>query len=1150
MGRTLNKTIAALLIPAILMMVISTFTVATYADLSDWIDENPPAVQSGDTINISGTPSGTLTVPAGAYITISGEIENTPSGITLDIGAGAVVYWNAYFQGTTTPASSNLITLIGSGALIIESTVFNTGTGGTVNIIGAGVALTVRNNGAVLSNRSGNPVYINADNVTVNVDTGGTIKSLSNNQSAAIQVNSGISGAAINVNNGGAVISDESGYAINDGAFAGVASNNTKITINTASVIAGSACAIHSTGEGTTVTVNNGFVSNAAGNNANPAIQINAVNNVDYGGNYNVIINNGTVQSASASGYAIQTTGNVLINGGFVTANNGRAINLVGEYSTAVVNGGAVMTSGTGTAISTATTSPSTVPNTKVFVSGGTVYSAQGNAIHVTGENSEVYVNGGEVITASTSDGNAVQAGISSTNPASNANVVINGGAVSAIGGASNSHAIRTYGANSTVTMSGDGRGGQVSVFRTGVAIRSAGTVTVNGGFVFAFGTSASTAINAVTLNPPVSGGIIGVWNYAAGVRQYEQGYSPEWNALHLNHDTGTPTNLKWYYNPALGSGIDYNNGRTAGFFPLSWVTVTNDHGLIFDSATGYMYKDYDGTGSLATNTERFYLGTNTFNPSTGVWSGAPGSLTLNGFSWTTIAPFALTVTGDAIITVNGNNTFESAHAGRGTGIHTKNSEIAIAGEGTLIAKGVSYGLNLDEGILTLEGGTLIAEGTQAITPANPDYGTETGPGPDGLYYLWEYVGNSENNFKTDTGYSTNNSFVYYPTDTYVVLHALEPANLISAEQVGGVFDRADSTGIMLTFSRPVDGLTADNILITDGTGAARKGELIGSGSVWKIMLDGVDVQGIVSIEIEQHFGNYYIGENIINNVSVYKTKYYKLTVGVNNEAGGKTTEHEKGVYYYPEGVDIAVTAVPNDGYSFTGWTMNNVNFINNDNLTKMFIMPLCDVELIANFEWISTDTEESPPMTTTTTTQPTMTTTTTPSTTTTTTPPPATTTTTTPPTTTTTTTPPTTTPPITTTTATTTTITTTPPPPEIIVKPTLHKLAVIAGEGGMTSGSESGLYYTGDVIEITEEAGRGNHFTGWMVNGITLTNDSVMTIKFIMPEKDVEVAAQFEHDLTPITDDENPQSGITDGFTAVLLSGGTLIISRKQRNK
>jgi hypothetical protein len=1095
-------------------------------------------------------------------------------------------------------------------------------------------------------------------------------------------------GAAGNVNDGGAVIADEGGYAINDGAFAGIASNNTKITINTASVIAGSACAIHSTGAGTTVTVNNGLVSNAAGNNANPAIQINAATNVDYGDNYNVIINGGTVQSASGAGYAIQTTGNLLINGGLVTSVNGRAVNLVGEYSKAVVNDGIVRTVGTGTAISTATTSPGTVPNTKVFVNGGTVSSALGSAIHVTGENSEVLVSGGTITTASVTDGSAIQAGISSTYPAANAKVIVSGGSVSASGGASNSYAIRTYGTGSSVFVSdtGGGRGGQVSVLRTGAAVRSNGTVTVNGGFVFAFGTSPSTAVNAASLNLPSygDGGIIGVWHQAAGAVLYEQGNNPAFNTRDLEHAVGDPANLKWYFNPALGSGIDYRNGRTSGFFPLHLVTVTNDHGLIFDSSTGFMYKDLDGTGSLETNYERFFLGTNMFSPSEGAWLGTQGNLILNDFSWVTTSPISLTIAGDATVTLSGTSRFESVHD-EGIGINADNYETVIAGSGSLHAKGSLFGINLkttatpshletlpvinesgeqeqaeEPGVLTLQGGTLIAEGRQAIYPADPDYGTETGPGPNGLYYYWEYVGNYENNFKTDSGYSVNNRFVYHPTDTYVMLRALEPVSLISAEQVGGVFDKADSTGIRLTFNVSADGLTSDYITITDGTGAVQKGELIGSGSEWKILLDGVYVQGTVDIEIERNFGNYFIQNNTVYDVSVYKMKYYKLTVKVNDEAGGFTAEHETGEYYYPEGVEIAVTAVPNDGYDFMGWTVNYMDFMNDDNAAKTFIMPLFDIELTANFKLtpepqqppVTTTappvTTTTPPVTTTTpppvttttpppvttttpppvttttpppvttttpppvttTTLPPVTTTTPPSATTTTppvttttppvtmtTPPPVTTTTpppvttTTPPVTTTTpppvttTTPPpvtTTTPPVTTTTlppvttttplVTTTTLppvttttppvtttsspppvtTTTPPPvPPVIQTPeqpidetSLRKLTVIAGEGGRTLGCETGLYHAGSVIEITEEAYSGSHFSGWMVSGMTFTNNNIETIKFIMPLNDVEVIARFEHDTGP---DKNPKSGAAANFTAVMLFGGALYIIRQR---
>lgn len=79
-----------------------------------------------------------------------------------------------------------------------------------------------------------------------------------------------------------------------------------------------------------------------------------------------------------------------------------------------------------------------------------------------------------------------------------------------------------------------------------------------------------------------------------------------------------------------------------------------------------------------------------------------------------------------------------------------------------------------------------------------------------------------------------------------------------TAVQTGGTSGTADSTGISITFSEDVTGLTEDKISIIDDTGAAIKGTLSGSGRNYTLSLISVTAEGMVSLEIS-NFGSYKI---------------------------------------------------------------------------------------------------------------------------------------------------------------------------------------------------------------------------------------------------------------------------------------------------
>ncbi|MCL2631879.1 MAG: hypothetical protein FWD45_02150 [Coriobacteriia bacterium] len=738
-----------------------------------WNNSTPPSsLASGDIVTIAGTPSGTLTIPAGATITISGSVTGTTAGMTLNIGTGATVIWNASVQGSRSRVADYLITVSGNGTLEVGSCMIaNTGTGGALQVTGAGTVISLTNGTVIDSGgASGNSLLISANNVVVNVGSGAVLESQPSNSNAPVLIQNGTLNTNINVN-GGTIRSIGSGYAISDGSsFETGTANTSSITLNAGTISSGSASAIRSSGIGSVITVNGGTVSNAATTNVNPTISI-------IGGTgTNVIINGGTVSATldTGNGFAIQTTGNVVVNNGTVSAVNGRAINLIGMNSTATVNGGTVRVTGSSAssaAISTATDNPATVTNASITITGGSVSASNGYAINSTGANNTVTISGGTVqssgsaATLNTSgvntetdveDGfiNAAGHGNAINASGANATVSVSGGEVRASG---NGNAINAGGASAHITIDGgkvhaDGSGNAINAMggvgstvtitntrdivggsqvsaTTGWAVNANGTVTITGGFVFAYGADDSSAIShAYTLNAPAGSGIVVVWKTPT---------------VHT-YITSSSTGLEAYPSPeastlwALG-GINYAMLGDTGFFPLD-VTVYAYDGLIFNVLNGKFYFDLDGSGNPTVLPNS--APTNEYLPPAGTTSWDPDLkiLTLNNFSWNAntepgsgSAQAALVIYGGPLtidLASGSTNTFISASRGEsvpadgltGIYVHPTVGTLTISGSGTLIAtggemhisdNGNSLGILLGAD-LVINSGTVIASGGEA----------------------------------------------------------------------------------------------------------------------------------------------------------------------------------------------------------------------------------------------------------------------------------------------------------------------------------------------------------------------------------------------------------------------------------------------------
>ncbi|MCL2883307.1 MAG: hypothetical protein FWF30_02405, partial [Coriobacteriia bacterium] len=784
-------------------------------------------------INTAYSAAGLTAVASagGSVVTVTGGT-NTTATLALNIDAGVTVTWNAVFTGSI---AGPLISLTGKGAFTTgaQASIVNSRNGATsdaISITGAGTVLTVDSGSMVGSDNGGIAVRVSANDVTVNVQPGGTVESMANSSNPAIQIengtaNAGLQGVVINVN-GGSVLSTNSGYAINDGAGTGTVPNNTKINVNSGTVSAGSACAIHSIGTGSTTVVNGGTVTNAATNNANPVIYMNA------GSDTNVRVTGGTIQptapagSAASSGYAIQTTGNIEVTGGLISAENGRAINLVGSpaYTSpvATISGGTVQTTGSGTAISTATTANviANVADSEIKVTGGTVQAlGSGTAVNVTGTHSTVTVSNGQVLANS---GVAINADNTSAGPSGYPAIDVSGGTVSSTSGhaiyangpnaavaasggtitvksGSSSYAIRMTGENASVTLpydSSNPRGAQVAVYRTGAAIYASGAnakVSIDGGFVFAYGTNATTAIatsptGAITW--PTTRGVVGVWNQANGRTVYAQSLPPAYGAPDLTPATSSSTqSLRWSINAALGGGgIWYVNSSTSGFFPFDKVLVAQDYGLIFDAATGVLYRDVAQTGVPVIGSEypaQASAWASVVNPD---GSGTYELVLRDGFVWDTAAPVALRViNGNATIVLEGSNNrliSETSSATGSYGIYST-ANLTIEGSGSLVAAGSKSGSGTSHGIgcadLTFTSGTLESSGNSEAWAANSFTNAAA------AYDYWQNASNADpgGTGTVYTGTSPFDTAFVYANQKFVRLNS-EPLATIGDKVISG----------------------------------------------------------------------------------------------------------------------------------------------------------------------------------------------------------------------------------------------------------------------------------------------------------------------------------------------------------------------------
>ncbi|MCL2004513.1 MAG: autotransporter adhesin family protein, partial [Oscillospiraceae bacterium] len=469
--------------------------------------------------------------------------------------------------------------------------------------------------------------------------------------------------------------------------------DDAKVIVSGSGVVeADSGSAIEMNGLRATVVVcGSGAVMNNATTNLHPAINMSNENNTAL----NVkVTDNGSVTAlnpeggagTSPGGYAIQTRGDVAISGNAhvstYSTRRGRAINALGANSQVTVSDSAEVRADNGIAISA---------GKSVNVSGGLVCNSSESATYPVIE---------------------IRAG-------SGLNVVIEGtGKVDA----------KTNG-GTAIKTTGDVeiKDSAVVSATTGKAVNAEkGSVTVSGGFVFAYGTLITDVVQSSSFNT-VDNGIVVAWNSRRPGQPYTSGGS---NDIFLRPDTGDATAV-WRKVGGL-YGISYASGANIGFYPLPVEILpspgdVSDQGLFFNVADGRFYKN----GSLIP--EALYGEVNDRKGTAWDWDGASKTLSLTDFVWHGDAAknvsVALTIVngisndaGSLTVELNGVSIFgvitnEARVPGNSYAIYAERVSLTITGDGKLSAvAGKTTGSgNNSIGIyapsLTMEGGILYATG-------------------------------------------------------------------------------------------------------------------------------------------------------------------------------------------------------------------------------------------------------------------------------------------------------------------------------------------------------------------------------------------------------------------------------------------------------
>ena len=320
---------------------------------------------------------------------------------------------------------------------------------------------------------------------------------------------------------------------------------------------------------------------------------------------------------------------------------------------------------------------------------------------------------------------------------------------------------------------------------------------------------------------------------------------------------------------------------------------------------------------------------------------------------------YGLSASGD--INISG-GTVEAASTGDQAGIRTGNGVLNISG-GSVTAKSAGGELAIDAlGGVTVDRATLVTgengngggirenltvSHTDADVTVNGHISQEYSFGTEGNLTVSagtaKVTGDVSGNVTVSGGAVTVGGTVGgFTNHTGGTLNGNNAPTQITfaAEQTGGVSGTADSTGIVLTFSQEVTGLTKNAIKCSTREGTAViDGEPAGSGKVWTVPIS-VDTEGLVNVGVDL-FGDF----NVTNNpqfVTVYKASGggsdTTHTINFGSSTGGTLTATVDGVAIstdasVAQGKSVVFTAAPNSDYRIKEWKDNN-STVNGTNTT------------------------------------------------------------------------------------------------------------------------------------------------------------------------------------------------------------------------
>ena len=388
-----------------------------------------------------------------------------------------------------------------------------------------------------------------------------------------------------------------------------------------------------------------------------------------------------------------------------------------------------------------------------------------------------------------------------------------------------------------------------VSVTPNGSAEPISGNVVIT----FSKAMDATPGTGTVQLNslPALSGG-----SWSAGNTVYTVAYSG------LTNNTAYAVNIS-DFKDAAGNTMTVDNSKsftTAVATPVTFTALQTGGTVNTTNTTGI-----ELTFSPAvTNLE---IGKITITNGTG--DIATSTLSGSGTTWTVVVT-NVTTQGDVTVSVADFDTYTVTTTAQTVAVYKDNPPTVVSVTPSGSAEPISGNVVITfseamdpavTGTVTLTGGASTM-GADAWSAGNTVYTIAYSSLANSILYTISISG-----FKDVTG----NTMAANASNIFTTV-APAPTNITitNVDQIGGSSNTATSTGIELEFSASVTGLTAGDITISNGTGAAVKGStLTGSGTTWTIELTSVTAEGNVNVAVAN-----FPGFNVTNSpqiVAVYK---------------------------------------------------------------------------------------------------------------------------------------------------------------------------------------------------------------------------------------------------------------------------------------